>query len=86
MLQNLNKFNFPYYACRRIAKPYPDGPVDQHDSFRVQPWDNFILDIVNFHRRLKARPFSFCGVKLKTFSCFSMEEIYQAHSVFCSEI
>ena len=36
---------FPYYFCKRIAKPYPDGPVDQRDSFRVQLCDNFILDI-----------------------------------------
>ena len=28
-----------------MAKPYPDGPVDQRDSFRVQLCDNFILDI-----------------------------------------
>ena len=25
-----------------MAKPYPDGPVDQRDSFQR---DNFILDI-----------------------------------------
>ena len=87
MLRNLNKFNFPYYSCKRIAKPYPNGPVDQRDSFRVQLCDNFILDIANFHRRLNARSFSFCAVKLnQSFSCFSMEEIYQAHTVFCSEI
>ena len=36
MLRNLNKFNFPYYFRKRIAKPYPDGPVNQRDSFRVQ--------------------------------------------------
>ena len=65
MLRNLNKFNFPYYPCKKIAKPYPDGPVDQRDSFRVQLCKNYILDIANFHRRLNARPFSFCGVKLK---------------------
>ena len=64
MLQNLNKFNFPYYSCKRIAKPYPNGPVDQRDSFRVQLCDNFILDLANFHRRLNGCPFSFCGVKL----------------------
>ena len=87
MLRNLNKFNFPYYSCKRIAKPYPDGPVGQRDSFRVQLCDNFILDITNFHRRLNTRPFSFCGVKLnQSFSCFSMEEICQAHTEFCSEI
>ena len=29
-----------------MAKPYPDGPVDQRDSFRVNLCDNFIqLDI-----------------------------------------
>ena len=28
-----------------MAKPYPDGPVDQRDSFRVHLCDNFILDI-----------------------------------------
>ena len=62
---NLNKFNFPYYSCKRIAKPYPDGLVDQRDSFRLQLWDSFILDIANFHRRLlNACPFSLCGVKL----------------------
>ena len=33
MLRNL-KFNFPYYSCKRIAKPYPNGPVYQRDSFR----------------------------------------------------
>ena len=87
MLRNLNKFNFPYYSCKRIAKPYPNGPVDQRDSFRVQLCDNFILDLANFHRRLNGCPFSFCGVKLnQSFSCFSMEEIHQAHTVFCSEI
>ena len=70
-----------------MAKPYPDGPVDQRDSFRVQLCENIILDIANFHRRLNARPFSSCEVKLnQIFSCFSMEEIYQAHTVFCSEI
>ena len=87
MLRNLNKFNFPYYSCKRIAKLYPNGLVDQRDSFRVQVCDNFILDIANFHRRLNPRSFSYCGVKLnQNFSCFSMEEIYQAHTVFCSEI
>ena len=45
MLRSLNKFNFPYYFCERIAKPYPDGPVDQRDSFGVQLCDNFILGI-----------------------------------------
>ena len=44
MLRNLNKFNFPYYSCK-IAKPYPNGLVDQRDSFRVQLCNNFILDI-----------------------------------------
>ena len=52
MLRNLNKFNFPYYSCKRIAKPYPNDLVDQRDSFRVQLCDNFILDIANFHRDL----------------------------------
>ena len=51
MLRNLNKFNFPYYSCKRIAKPYPNGPVDQRDSFRVQLCDNFVSDLANFHRR-----------------------------------
>ena len=83
MLRNLNKFNFPYYSCKRIAKPYPNDPVDQRGSFRVQLCDNFILDLANFHRRLNGCPFSFCGVKLnQSFSCFSMEEIRQAHTVF----
>ena len=86
MLRNLNKFNFPYYSCKRIAKPYPNGPVDQRESFRVQLCDNFILDLANFGIG-DACPFSFCGVKLKqSFICFSMEEIHQAHTVFCSEI
>ena len=66
MLRNLNKFNFPYYSCKRIAKPYPNGPVDQRDSFRLQLCDNFILDLANFRRRLNGCPFSFCGVKLIT--------------------
>ena len=51
MLRNLNKFNFPYHSCKRIAKPYPNGPVDQRESFRVQLCDDFILDLANFHRR-----------------------------------
>ena len=36
ILRNLNRFSFPNYSCKRIAKPYPDGPVDHCDSFRVQ--------------------------------------------------
>ena len=36
---------FSISFCKRMAKPYPDGPVDQRDSFRVNLCDNFILDI-----------------------------------------
>ena len=59
MLRNLNKFNFPYYSCKGIAKPYPNDLVDQRDSFRVQLCDNFILDIANFHRYLTRVLFRF---------------------------
>ena len=59
MLRNLNKFNFPYCSCKRIAKPYPNDLVDQRDSFRVQLCDNFILDIANFHRDLTRVLFRF---------------------------
>ena len=59
MLRNLNKFNFPYYSCKRIAKSYSNDLVDQRDSFRVQLCDNFILDIVNFHRDLTRVLFRF---------------------------
>ena len=36
---NVTKFKqiqFPYYSCKRIGKPCPDGPVDQRNFFRVQ--------------------------------------------------
>ena len=36
---------FSILFSKRMAKPYPDGPVDQRDSFRVNLCDNFILDI-----------------------------------------
>ena len=75
MLQILNKFNFTYYSCKRIiAKPYPDGPVDKRDSFCVQLCDDFILDIANIQRRLNARPFSFCEVKLKVSVVFQWKK------------
>ena len=82
--KNLNKFNFPY-SCKRMAKPYPEGPVDQRDSFRVQLCNNFILDIANFYGRLNVSPFSFCAVKLNQTSVVFQWKEYIKHIAYFAQ-